>query len=153
MQKEAVFVPHEFIIPPATAQERLVQCSNHTSQRIALHLLCCRHFFLSYFLCGFLPPETAHCFLLLSKYFLMVKAKIKELLPPTKTKQKDGHSNHHHRSLMPEKNWRKLNNIMWHYSIFSPIAYASIQPHKKSYNNIMLNSQHNSSPQKQFVVY
>lgn len=33
---------------------------------------------------------------------------------------------------------------MWHYSTASCHAYASIQPHSQSYNNIMLNSQYHS---------
>ena len=34
-----------------------------------------------------------------------------------------------------------------------PIAYASIQPHKKSYNNIMLNSQYHSHFDKMEAVF
>ena len=51
------------------------------------------------------------------------------------------------------KNCLKLNNIMWHYSTASCHAYASIQPHSQSYNNIMLNSQYHSHFDKMEAVF
>ena len=41
---------------------------------------------------------------------------------------------------------------MWHYSTASCHAYASIQTHSQSYNNIMLNSQYHSHFDKMEAV-
>jgi len=42
---------------------------------------------------------------------------------------------------------------MWHYSTASCHAYASIQTHSQSYNNIMLNSQYHSHFDKMEAVF
>ena len=42
---------------------------------------------------------------------------------------------------------------MWHYSTASCHAYASIQTHRQSYNNIMLNSQYHSHFDKMEAVF
>ena len=63
------------------------------------------------------------------------------------------HSNHHHRSAYASiKNVGSYINIMWHYSTAFFPAYASIQPHSQSYNNIMLSSLHHSCPYQSRAV-
>ena len=93
----------------------------------------------------------------LFKAFISLAVKLKKqraVAYPHIPNKKPLHSNHHHHFAYASiKNVGSYINIMWHYSTaFSP-AYASIQPHSQSYNNIMLSIQHHSCPYQSRAVF
>jgi hypothetical protein len=102
-------------------------------------------------------PNAIQHIAFLFKAFIFYRYKLKKqraVANPHIPNKKPLHSNHHHHFAYASiKNVGSYINIMWHYSTaFSP-AYASIQPHSQSYNNIMLSIQHHSCPYQSRAVF
>ena len=119
MQKEAVFVPHDFNNPPIPRTARLVLLKKQ-------HPVVLPPFFSVILFVWFLPTHTAHCFLLLSKLFSEVKAKIKELCHAKKPNKKTVTPTTTTVPLCQKKNVGSYINIMWHYVFASHCLLLSL---------------------------
>ena len=121
MQKEAVFVPHEFILSHPSTHKH-----GYAAEKAASMVLPPFFSVILFVLC--VPPQSSTLpFAFCVNYFFVVKSK-SQRAAATHTHKTKRHFTPTTTTVpfMPEKKCRQLNNIMWHYRFASHCLLQSL---------------------------